>query len=196
MKRIVKHLMYLLCVLLLLCACAEGAVGTENQPSESSVTTQESSFPVSENGSIEQSYENSSAEGSDEQFSEEASEDESSEPSEPKEQKELFDGATVQEIEINGGVFRVEQIKKHFNGDDLVLLAQKVAYSDACCRRRIGSGVMRDRSQKCLLRQNHIGSGELGIQFVAGAQCRSQWRMLAPPRQSVERSSPHHRRNC
>lgn len=122
MKRIVKHLMYLLCVLLLLCACAEGAVGTENQPSESSVTTQESSFPVSENGSIEQSYENSSAEGSDEQFSEEASEDESSEPSEPKEQKELFDGATVQEIEINGGVFRVEQIKKHFNGDDLVLL--------------------------------------------------------------------------
>lgn len=117
-----KLFLGLLCVALFLCACAEGAVGTEKHPAEGSVTTQDNSFSVSENDSIEQSYENSSAEGSDEQFSEEASGDESSEPSEPKEQKELFDGATVQEIEINGGVFRVEQIKKHFNGDDLVLL--------------------------------------------------------------------------
>lgn len=114
MKKIAKCLMCLLCVLSLLCACAEGTVDTESLPSDE---MQESSIVVSE-----QSVMHVSTEESGEQSLEESSEDESDEPSAPKEKKDLFDGAIVREIETDGGIFRVEQIKSHFNGDDLVLL--------------------------------------------------------------------------
>ena len=119
MKKIAKCLMCLLCVLSLLCACAEGTVDTDSLPSDEMQT---SSLAASEHDSDEQSVMHASSEESNEQSLEESLEDESDEPSAPKEKKDLFDGATVREIETDGGIFRVEQIKSHFNGDDLVLL--------------------------------------------------------------------------
>ena len=102
LKKIFRSTMLLLlfCLLLFACGCA-GNKAAESLPSESS---DEVSVSVHE------------------QSAEDNSDDVSKEQSAPPEGRELFDGATVQEIEIDGGVFRVEQIKKHFNGDDLVLL--------------------------------------------------------------------------
>lgn len=101
--------MCLLCILSFVCGCAEETASTSSHSPESSFMMTESSSDAPSNNETDRSAEESSG-------------DESSEPSEPKEQKELFDGAVIQEIELDGGIFRVEQIKKHFNGDDLVLL--------------------------------------------------------------------------
>lgn len=57
-----------------------------------------------------------------EQSLEESSEEEKSEPSEPVEQKGLFEGAEVREVEVDGGIFRVSQIKKNYCEEELVLL--------------------------------------------------------------------------
>lgn len=98
MNQTIKLLICLLWISSFICGCAEGTVST-NDPSA------ESTSVIPPNGEIEQSRE-----------------EESGKPSESKEQKGLFDGATVREIEIDGGIFRVEQVNKNFSGDDLILL--------------------------------------------------------------------------
>lgn len=100
MRNSIKLLICLLCVVLFICGCTED-IDTESLPAERS---DEVSVSVPE------------------QSAEENSDDVSEEQSTLPEGRELFDGAAVQEVEIDGGVFLVKQIKKQFNGDDLVLL--------------------------------------------------------------------------
>ncbi len=111
MKKAVKLSLCLLCFLLLLCACTEGADETRSQPFDRSLAMQESSFPPPENSnsSIEQSLE-------------ETTDEESGNSSNPMMPETLFDGAEVREIAVDGGSFRVSQIKKDYCKEEVVLL--------------------------------------------------------------------------
>lgn len=100
MQNSIKLIICLLCAVLFICGCTED-IDTESLPTESS---DEVSVSVPE------------------QSEEENSDDVSEEQSTLPEGRELFDGAAVKEVEADGGVFLVKQIKKQFNGDDLVLL--------------------------------------------------------------------------
>lgn len=111
MKKAVKLSLCLLCFLLLLCACTEGADETRSQPFDRSLAIKESSFPPPENSnsSIEQSLE-------------ETTDEESGNSSNPMMPETLFDGAEVREIAVDGGSFRVSQIKKDYCKEEVVLL--------------------------------------------------------------------------
>ncbi len=100
MRNSIKLIICLLCAVLFICGCTED-IDTESLPTESS---DEVSVSVPE------------------QSEEENSDDVSEEQSTLPEGRKLFDGAAVKEVEADGGVFLVKQVKKNYYEEELVLL--------------------------------------------------------------------------